>query len=101
MEARGKCEAKRSKSPLEKWNKLRSPEKGVIRTCDISALQALSAVAYHYQGRRAALRFALAPGFYIPRLRRSVITFQANSEGIRRNDGMIRGCAFASLGKYD
>jgi hypothetical protein len=100
MEARGKCEAKRSTSPLEKWNKLRSPEKGVIRTCDISALQALSAVAYHNQGDGCA-SLRTCPWLLYSAPSALCYHFQANSEGIRRNDGMIRGCAFASLGKYD
>ena len=70
MKARGKCEAKRSASPLVTELKPCSPEKGVIPV-DISAFQALSPQAYRNQGRRAPLRFALAPGFYISRRWRS------------------------------
>jgi len=76
IKARGKCEAKRSASPLD--NRIKCPValKG-RNTHDISALQALSPQAYRNQGRRALLRFALAPGFHIPRLWRSVSTLRA------------------------
>ena len=43
-----------------------------------SALQALLFALAATQGRRAPLRFALAPGFHIPRLWRSVSSFEAN-----------------------
>jgi hypothetical protein len=46
-------------------------------TRDISAFQALFDRAYRNQGRRASLCPALAPGFHIPRLWRSVSTFCA------------------------
>ena len=36
-----------------------------------SALSGLGTFLFCYQGRRAPLRFALAPGFHISRLRRS------------------------------
>jgi hypothetical protein len=39
------------------------------------ALSALDQIVFSYQGRRAPLRFALAPGFHISRLWRSVSTF--------------------------
>gem|GEM_PF-1159804 len=76
IKARGKCEAKRSASPLD--NRIKCPValKG-RNTRDISAFQALYPRAYCNQGRRAPLRFALAPGFHIPRLWRSVSTFEA------------------------
>jgi hypothetical protein len=46
-------------------------------TRDISAFQALFDRAYRNQGRRASLCSALAPGFHMPRLWRSVSTFWA------------------------
>ncbi len=64
MKARGKRKAKRSASPLGYIIKIRAALKG-RNTCDISALQALLPRAYGNQGRRASLRFALAPGFHI------------------------------------
>ena len=74
MLARGKCEAKLSTSPLGNRIEADVALKG-RNTCDISAFQALSPRAYHNQGRRASLRFALAPGYHIPRLWRSVFEF--------------------------
>jgi hypothetical protein len=41
------------------------------------ALSALDQIVFSYQGRRAPLRYALAPGFHISRLWRSVSTFFA------------------------
>jgi hypothetical protein len=49
-------------------------------TRDISAFQALFDRAYRNQGRRASLCSALAPGFHIPRLWRSVSTFWLSSK---------------------
>jgi hypothetical protein len=41
------------------------------------ALSALDQIVFSHQGRRAPLRFALAPGFHISRLWRSISTFCA------------------------
>jgi hypothetical protein len=60
MTARGKCEAKRSTSPLV--NKLKSAVALKGRN-NIPAFQALSPRFYRNQGRRASLRFALALAF--------------------------------------
>jgi hypothetical protein len=41
------------------------------------ALSAPDQIVFSHQGRRAPFRFALAPGFHIPQLWRSVSTFCA------------------------
>ena len=71
MKARGKREAKRSASPLVKSPKPGEGLKGRNRRRLITPFQGWSLVLLCYQGRRAPLRFALAPGFNIPRLWRS------------------------------
>jgi hypothetical protein len=76
MKARGKREAKQSASPLVR-EKRSDPALKARNTRDISAFQALFDRAYRNQGRRASLGPALAPGFHIPRLGRSVSTFGA------------------------
>jgi len=64
--ARGKCEAKRSTSPLvDKLKGAVSPEKGGIL---FRPFRPHSCFGMSNQGRRAPLRVALAPDFYIPRL---------------------------------
>ena len=83
MKARGKREAERSASPVVS-DKQSGPALKARNTRDISAFQALSARAYHNQGRRASHCSALAPGFHISRLWRSVSTFCAKP--VRRSD---------------
>jgi hypothetical protein len=72
MKARGKREARRPWKAIKKFPALKARN-----TRDISAFQALFDRAYRNQGRRASLCSALAPGFHMPRLWRSVSTFWA------------------------
>lgn len=74
VKARGKCRAKRSTTPLERWRYRRRALKAQnsLHKCEVMALfQSLRDINPGFQGRRASPSSALAPGFYIPRLWRS------------------------------
>jgi hypothetical protein len=83
MKARGKREAKRSASPLVR-ERTSDPALKARNSRDISAFQALFDRAYRNQGRRASLCPALAPGFHIPRVWRSVSTFWAKQTQVTK-----------------
>src|ERR1043166_1050290 len=70
MKARGKREAQRNASPLVTKKYLNRALKVRNTTSIIPLFQSFTAIARVYQGRRASRCSALAPGFYIPRLRR-------------------------------
>jgi hypothetical protein len=76
MKSWGKREAKRSAFPPGE-RKRSDPALKARNTRDISAFQVLFDRAYRNQGRRTSLCSALAPGFHISRLWRSVSTFCA------------------------
>jgi hypothetical protein len=58
------------------------------------ALSALDQIVFSNQGRRAPLHFALAPGFHIPRLWRSVSTFVQGRHKAQNDLKRFRGfCA--------
>ena len=82
MTARGKCEAKRSTSPLGNRIEASVALKG---RNNISAFQAFSSrlIATRGDAPRVA---ALAPGFHISRLWRSVSSFGQSPSGLRRFD---------------
>jgi hypothetical protein len=73
MKAWGKCERSEARRPWVTSLKFGAALKG-RNTCHISAFQALLVLWLLQPG---ATRFALAPGFHIPRLRRSASTFEA------------------------
>jgi hypothetical protein len=71
MKARGKCEAKRSTSPLV--NKLKS----AVALKGRNTYFGLSGLISSGLSLPGATRFALAPGFHIPRLWRSISSFES------------------------
>jgi len=68
MKAQGKREARRPGLTAS------TPDRGLKgrNTKDITPFQGSNVFVVAYQGRRATLRFALAPGCHIPRRWRSV-----------------------------
>jgi hydrogenase/urease accessory protein HupE len=72
-QGQARSEAERVVAPGK--TKRSDPALKARNTRDISAFQASFDRAYRNQGRRASLCSALAPGFHIPRLWRSVSTF--------------------------
>ena len=67
MIARGKCRAERGTSPLGYKHNEREALKERNNQRSYFALSVLSSTYSSYQGRRASLRSALAPGYHISR----------------------------------